>query len=178
MKKILILFVLVTTMVLFISSESTYAGDNTKYGFKFSLETISRSGNIEGGSYVYVNPIISINRLLSFNLRVSTNIAPDFATDTIVTLSPQFNFTYEGMDENGSMQHYLAPGVLLNFENGELDKYYGVKYCILSGGRPIKEYPDTSFYTLIDFIPVSYYYNPSTGEELFKIEFMSLGYLF
>ncbi|NLW55551.1 MAG: hypothetical protein GX050_02830 [Firmicutes bacterium] len=141
--------------------------DGTLLGLKFGIETVSKTSDISGGSYLYLNPLVSFNQRFSINFRYSVEIAPNSFSDHLFSITPQFNFKYNNQDDQ---QYYFGLSCLITRDN----TYYGFKYSPLCMGR-FSSHKSTS---MIDMLPISYLYSPKTSEHVLIIEVTGLGFFF
>ena len=116
---VLILLFLYLTSPVYANSKIA-ENKGTLFGLRFSIETISQTNDINGGSYFYLNPIVTFNQRFSINLRYSTNIAPWKFSDHLFSITPQFNYNLKRKD-----QYYFGPTCLITKDNA----YYGLKFA-------------------------------------------------
>lgn len=136
--------------------------DGVVYGVKFSLETISKTNDINGGGYFFINPVISFNDKFSLNLRYSTDLSPNTFSDHIISITPQF---YKAYSKNNLIMY-----IGLTYLRSSDDNYFGIKFCPLTTGREDG--------VMIDVLPISYLYSPETLAKIIMFEVFTIGFYF
>lgn len=174
MKKI-IPFVLVVLLSLVVThsvlADSSFRADDdrvVKFGLKISQETVSQTDDINGGSYLFINPLISFGPKFSLHFKYSTDLAPLSFSDGLFSITPQFvlkNSASSGDTPDSQMSLGLT---YLKSKNGN---YYGVKFCPFAFDRGL---PDNDG-VIIEMFPFSFLYSPETTETIIIFGVVSLG---
>ncbi|HEY8392733.1 MAG TPA: right-handed parallel beta-helix repeat-containing protein [Capillibacterium sp.] len=140
------------------NSDDTDRKRSPVFGLRFSIETISKTGDINGGSYLYLNPFVTYERF-TLNLRYSVDIAPNKFSDHLLSITPQFNIKYK----NQADYYYFG----LTWLRAKDNTYYGVKFS-----------PVFSQDVTVEMFPISLLYSPQTSEWIFIFEVLGLGFNF
>lgn len=163
---VILLSLTMTNSVFAGSSSKAYDNGGIVFGLKCAPETIARTADINGGSYFYLNSVISINPTFSLNLKYSTDLAPRTFSDHLFSVTPQFVIKTISTYEREIAQMYLGLTYLRSTDNN----YFGIKYCPWAIGRGI---PNED--VIIELIPISFLYCPETAEKVIMFEFITIG---
>lgn len=172
MRKAVMLLVVVLLLSLGITCP-VFAGRGSEddrgvmFGIKCGTETVSQTKDINGGSYFYLNPLISFSPIFSLNLKYSTDLTPQTFSDHLFSVTPQFLIKTISSHGDEIAQMYLGFTYLRSTNRN----YFGIKYCPWANGRGLPDYRNV----IIDMLPISLLYCPETAETMIKFEWIALG---
>jgi hypothetical protein len=161
-----LLFIVCTTSIVFASDNLSGSNDDGfKFGLKFSFPAISKSDDINGGSYLNLSSVLSFNQNASFSIGYMTDLAPYLCSDKLISATQQFIIKKNNM---GTSNSQMSLGI--TYLKSSKDDYYGLKFTPFLSDRA-ESYKDIS----ISLFTIGYLYSPKTSNHIFTLEVLSFG---
>ena len=133
------------------------------FGFGIWIESLSRTTDINGGTYGSVSAAVFLGRRVLVDLRYMTDLLPMTLNDHLVELSAQINL---GNVSEPSPAMTFGPGYLTDLASFGTNHYLGVVWSVVNSWQSALISEEFGIY--INMLSFRFMWDISDGEPLFS----------